>query len=79
LTAIAIANERDLAVLGFEAGEVLDSGFRAIDYNGYDFKFSGDWQVYVRTNNAEAERWVCEHRYGKNHGYVYVYIGKGVC
>lgn len=70
LTAIASANERDIAVLGFEAGEVLDSGFRVLDYNGYDFKFLGDWKAYVQANNAEAERWVREHRYGKSHGYI---------
>jgi hypothetical protein len=70
LTAIAIANERDIAILGFEAGEVLDSGFQVLDYNGYDFKFSGDWKAYVQANNAAAEQWVREHRFGKNHGYV---------
>ena len=76
LTAIAIATEQEIAVLGFEAGEVLGSGFQVLDYNGYDLKFSGDWKAYVRANNTEAEHWVKEHRYGKNHGYVLTSISE---
>jgi hypothetical protein len=70
LTAIAIATEHQIAVLGFELGEVLDDGFRVVDYSGYEYKFSGAWDAFVRTNNGEAERWSKEHRLGQNHGYI---------
>jgi hypothetical protein len=56
--------------LGFEAGEVQDDGFQVVDYNGYEFTFSGDWNAFVGMNNTEAERWIKEHRFGTNHGYV---------
>ncbi len=70
LAAIGIATEHQIAVLGFEAGEVQDDGFQVVDYNGYEFTFSGDWSAFVRMNNTEAERWITEHRFGKNYGYV---------
>jgi hypothetical protein len=70
LAAVGIATEHQIAVLGFEAGEVQRDGFQVVDYNGYEFKFSGDWSAFVRMNNTEAERWITEHRFGKNHGYI---------
>jgi hypothetical protein len=46
LAAIAIATEREIAVLGFDSGEVLEDGFRVLDYTGYDrnVPFTGDWK-----------------------------------
>jgi hypothetical protein len=70
LAAIGIATEHEIAVLGFEAGEVRHDGFQVVDYNGYEFRFCGDWNEFVRMNNTEAERWITEHRFGKNYGYV---------
>jgi hypothetical protein len=32
--------------------------------------FTGDWKAYVAMLNAEAERWLKEHRLGENHGYI---------
>jgi hypothetical protein len=32
--------------------------------------FTGDWKAYVATMNAEADRWLKEHRLGENHGYI---------
>jgi hypothetical protein len=70
VTAIGLASAHQIAVLGFEAGEVKASGFQVVDYNGYDLKFSGDWHTFVLANNAEATRWIREHRYGQGFGYI---------
>jgi hypothetical protein len=72
LTAIATATEHQIAVLGFDSGEVVEDGFRVVDYTGYDrdINFTGDWNAYVAAINAEAERWIKAHRLGKNHGYI---------
>jgi hypothetical protein len=72
LTAIGIATEQGIAVLGFDSGEVLEDGFQVLDWTGYDVNvpFTGDWKAYVGAMNAEAERWIKEHRLDKNHGYI---------
>jgi len=72
LTAVLIANEHKIAVLGFDAGEVLEDGFRASEYTGYDgeIEFIGDWNSYVALLNARAERWIKERPLPKNHGYI---------
>jgi hypothetical protein len=72
LQSIAIASGHRVAVLGFESGEVLDDGYRVVNYSGYDEKieFAGDWDAYVAAINAEAEGWIQEHPLGRNYGYV---------
>ena len=72
LAAIAIATDHRIAVSGLDSGEVLEDGFRGVEYTGYDedIEFSGDWDVYVAAINAEAGRWIKEHPLGRNHGYV---------
>jgi hypothetical protein len=72
LAAIGIATEHEIAVLGFDSGEVLGDGFQVLGYTGYDanIPFAGDWKAYVEAMNIEAERWLKEHRLGKNHGYI---------
>ena len=76
VTAIDLATAQQIAVLGFEAGEVKANGFQTIDYNGYDLKFSGDWNAFVLANNAEAIRWIKEHRYGQGFGYIVTSISE---
>ena len=72
LTAIGVATEQEIAVLGFDSGEVLEDGFQVLDYTGYDINvpFTGDWKAYVGAMNVEAESWIKEHRLDKNHGYI---------
>jgi hypothetical protein len=72
LAAIGIATEHEIAVLGFDSGEVLEAGFRVLNYTGYDrdVPFMGDWKAYVEAMNTEAMHWIKEHRLGKNHGYI---------
>jgi len=72
LAAIATATEHQIAVLGFDCGEVLEDGFRVLDYSGYDrdIPFRGTWKGYVAAMNSEAERWIKGHPFGSNHGYV---------
>ena len=72
LAAIATATEHHIAVLGFDAGEVDEDGFRVVDYTAYDrdINFTGDWNAYVAAINTKAERWIKAHPLGKNHGYI---------
>ena len=72
LSVIRFATENDIAVLGFDSGEVLEDGFQVLDYSGYegDIQFTGDWKGYVAAINAAALSWITGHPLGKNHGYV---------
>ena len=72
LDAIAIATVHLIAVLGLESFEVQRDGLQVVDYSGYDhyIAFTGDWRAFVVANNAQAERWIKEHRLGENHGYI---------
>ncbi|MGH7868676.1 MAG: hypothetical protein ACREP9_13865 [Candidatus Dormibacteraceae bacterium] len=72
LRAVAIAAEHEIAVLGLEAFEVQKDGLLTVglaDASSY-VPFTGNWKAYVATINAEAERWLNEHRLGENHGYI---------
>jgi hypothetical protein len=72
LSVIGTATEHQIAVLGLEAFEVQKEGLLTVhlaDASAYT-PFTGDWKVYVATMNAEAERWLKEHRLGENHGYI---------
>jgi hypothetical protein len=68
--AIGIATEHQIAILGIEAFNVLKDGLLTVDYSGYDVPYKDDWLAYVVAMNAEAERWITEHRYGADHGYT---------
>lgn len=72
LAAIQMATENQIAILGFDSGELLKDGFQVLDYSGYDrdISFNGDWKAYVAAMNADAERWIKGHQLAKNHGYV---------
>jgi hypothetical protein len=70
--AILIATNHRIAVLGLEAFEVQKDGLRTVDLadaSAY-IPFAGDWGAYVANLNAEAERWLKDHRLGENHGYI---------
>lgn len=52
LTAIEIATEHQIAILGIDAIDILPPGkyqFYVSDYTGYDrdIEFTGNWQAYV--------------------------------
>jgi hypothetical protein len=72
LTVIEVATENAIAILGFDAGEVAEGGFRIVGYSGYDagISFNGDWASYVSSNNVEAKLWLQAHHLGRNHGYI---------
>ena len=70
ISVIRIASEHEIAILGVEAFEVRTDGLKVVDYSGYEFQFTGDWQAFVKTNNAEAARFIEAHRLGENHGYI---------
>jgi hypothetical protein len=72
LAAITIATNHQIAVLGLDAFEVRKDGLQTVylaDASRY-ISFSGDWRAYVMNINAEATRWLAEHRLGENHGYI---------
>ena len=72
LSAIAVATKHQVAVLGLDGFEVRKDGLltvNMVDPSRY-IPFAGDWEAYVSTMNAEAERWLKEHRLGENHGYI---------
>ena len=72
LDAIVIATKHQIAVLGLDAFEVRNDGLQTVylaDASSY-ILFTGDWRAYVAALNAEAERWLKEHRLGENHGYI---------
>jgi hypothetical protein len=72
LMAVAVASEHQIAVLGFDAGEVTDHGFQSLSFSGYDreIEFIGEWSSYVSLINRQAERWIREHPLPENHGYI---------
>jgi hypothetical protein len=72
LGAIRIATGRAIAVLGVEAFEVKDEGLLTVDMDDASrcVPYTGNWGKYVAEMNAEAERWIREHRLGENHGYI---------
>jgi hypothetical protein len=72
LSAIRIANEHAIAVLGLEAFEVQKEGLLTIDMvdpSNY-IPFTGNWKQYVDTINSESARWLREHQPGEDHGYI---------
>ena len=77
-SAIDIATDHEIAVLGFDPGEVLANGFQVMGFSDYDrnIRFTGDWAAYVATVNAEAKRWMEAHRLGRNCGYVLMCTSK---
>ena len=72
LSAIVVATNHQVAVLGVDAFEIRRDELltvKMVDPSRY-IPFTGDWEEYVATMNAEAERWLKEHRLGENHGYI---------
>jgi hypothetical protein len=74
LSAIEIATEHQIAILGIDAIDILPPGkyrFYVSDNTGYDreIKFAGNWEEYVRKMNSEGELWLKSHALGDGHGY----------
>ena len=79
LAAIGLASNHAIAILGLEAFRVEKEGLLTVDMadaSAY-IPFGGDWSAYVVAANAEAERWIKEHRLGENHGYILTSASKG--
>jgi hypothetical protein len=74
LSAIGIASERYIAVLGLELFDIRKDGLATVNYSGYDdddVPFAGDWNAYVARMNSEAENWIKGHRRVEaNFGYI---------
>lgn len=72
LAAVGFANEHGIAVLGLEAFEVQKDGLLTVaiaDASAHT-PFKGEWQAYVAALNRQAVRWLEDHRFGENHGYI---------
>jgi hypothetical protein len=70
---IAIASEHQIAVLGFDCGELIAEKFQVLSYSGYDREVSVDqaWKEYVSATNALAEKWFKESTFcGSNCRYI---------
>jgi hypothetical protein len=59
-----------IAVLGVEVFRILGDGLGVQTYSGYNFKFEGHWQEYVRLNNAAALDFLVNNRMGEGYGYI---------
>jgi hypothetical protein len=72
LAAITVASNHQIAILGIEAFEIRNDGLRTVNYSdpSASIPFTGDWKAYVENMNAESERWLAEHPFGENHGYI---------
>jgi hypothetical protein len=68
--AVRIANQNLIAVLGVEVFRILDNGVSTEAYSGYEFKFEGKWQDFVRFNNDAALRFLEGNSFGEGHGYI---------
>ena len=72
LQAIAVATQHQIAILGFEAFEITSEGLLTVDMadaSSY-VPFTGDWKAYLNKMNQEGERWIRQHRFGEDHGYI---------
>ena len=72
VSAIKVATDSKIAILGIEAFEVRTDGLLTVDLADASGRipFAGEWQAYVARLNAEALQWINEHRFGENHGYI---------
>ena len=73
VAAIGVATNHQIAILGLDAFEVQkDGGLQTVylaDASRY-ISFSGNWNAYVASMNAEALVWIEQLRLGENHGYI---------
>jgi hypothetical protein len=72
LSAVRIATQHHIAILGLEALEVGKEGLLTVglaDASNY-ITYTDNWVDYVTRMNAEAEHWLSGHRPGENHGYI---------
>jgi hypothetical protein len=72
LAAITIATNHDIAILGVDSHGIRRDGLATLGLSDASsaIKFDGDWRTYVLRLNAEATKWVTEHRLLENHGYI---------
>jgi hypothetical protein len=70
LEGIRAASRNAIAVLGVELFQIVGKELLVLEYSRYEFKFQGDWESFVRTNNQDATKFVEEHVRGEEHGYI---------
>jgi hypothetical protein len=68
--AVRVAAENRIAVLGVEVLRLLDIGLGVETYSGYEFKFDGNWESFVRLNNDAALLFISENSFGSGYGYI---------
>jgi hypothetical protein len=60
--AVLIASRNLIAILG--------DGLKVETYSGYDLKFEGNQEEYVRLTNNAALNFIRENSFGAGHGYI---------
>lgn len=70
LEAIDIASAEKIAVLGLELFQVEGESLLFVTGSGYDLPYGGQWDEFVRANNAAARDFVANNRRGE--GFVYI-------
>ncbi len=67
---IRIADERDIAILGVELFRIVANGLQTEAMSSYEVPFDGNWNDFVRKNNALASEFVHRSHKGQNGGYI---------
>ena len=70
LDVIDLATNHSLAVLGVEVFQLEPHGLFVQKISDYEVGFSGDWEAFVRNNNAHAKEFVQQEIRGEEHGYI---------
>jgi hypothetical protein len=72
LSAIQIASENQIAILGVDVHRVRQGGLETVLLfdPSRSISFAGDWTSYVAAINAESARWTREHPPDEGHLYL---------
>jgi hypothetical protein len=70
LEVVRIATEKNISILGVEIFHALSNGLLTEAMTSYEVPFNGDWDDFVRKNNALAADFIDQHRRGEEHGYI---------
>src|SRR5439155_25157854 len=62
LNLVKIATDHGIAVLGVERFEATADGLRFENGSSYEVVFAGDWDSFVRLNNANAAQFIDQPR-----------------
>ena len=70
LDVIGIANQNRISILGSEFFRIQADGLATMAISGYEIRFSGEWDAFVRENNELAVTFAEQNRKGGKYGFV---------